>query len=242
MRRAPGTVAASCDFHGRLMRDGQYAPPGGLAVRDCALVAIATGRRARNLQELRSGVAESSLACIYYHFWGGLLRPTFDDPRYHNGFAVWVYHALHNQALAERLSVIDPKDYPDTGDLRTHLLQVIDSELEASGDGAEAPSDVLFDFVRSQIVVFSTSRSVDEPSELADALENMTRTSVFYHFIDARRRTPDAVDDFTTWLNDIDRDRFAGLTGHLAGIDPYFVTLAETRDELSRTFRDFFRK
>jgi hypothetical protein len=220
----------------------RYAPPGGLAVKDCALVAIATGRKARDLQELRDGIAEADLACIYYHFWGGLLRPTFDDPRYHNGFGIWVDNALHNQALAERLSVIDPKDYPDTSDLRTHVLQIIDSELEQRGSEAKAADDSLFDFIRSQIVVFTTSRSLDHPSELPEALTAMTRTSVFYHFIDARRRTPDAIDDFTTWLNDIDRDGYAELTDQLAGIDPFFVTLAETRDELARTFGEFFGK
>jgi hypothetical protein len=219
-----------------------YSPPGELAVKDCALVAIATGRRARDLQELRDGIAESDLACIYYHFWGGLLRPTFDDPRYHNGFGIWVENALHNQALAERLSVIDPKDYPDTSDLRTHVLQIVDSELEQRGNEAEASEDSLFDFIRSQIVVFTTSRSLAHPSELPEALANMTRTSVFYHFIDARRRTPDAVDDFTTWLNDMDRDGYAELTERLAGIDPFFVTLTETRDDLARTFAEFFAK
>ena len=219
-----------------------YNPPGGLAIKDCALVAIATGRRARDLTELRTGVAESDVACIYYHFWGGLLRPTFDDPRYHNGFAVWVDHALHNQALAERLSVIDPKDFPDTRDLRTHLLNVIDSELSLGTATASAPDDNLFDFIRSQIVVFDTSESVTSPSQLSDAVRAMSGTSVFYHFVDARRRTPDAVDDFTTWLNDIDRERYHDLTVRLAGIDPYFVSLAETRDELRRTFEEFIRE
>jgi hypothetical protein len=222
--------------------DNPYNPPGGLAVKDCALVAIATGRRARDLRELRDGIAESDVACIYYHFWGGLLRPTFDDPKYHNGFAVWVEHALHNQALAERLSVIDPKDYPDTNDLRRHLLHVVDSELDHVGVAAKAPDDRLFDFIRSQIVVFTTSRALSSPSELPDAIERMTRTSVFYHFIDARRRTPDAVDDFTTWLNDIDRERYAALTVRLASIDPFFVTLSEMRDELARAFREHLQE
>lgn len=216
-----------------------YNPPGGLAVKDCALVAIATGRRVRDLEELRNGIADADVACIYYHFWGGLLRSTFDDPKYHNGFAVWVDHALHDKALAERLSVVDPKDYPDTNSLREYLLRIIDAELAEGVCSARAAEDSLFDFIRSQIVVFATRRTLSDPSELPEAVEGMTRTSVFYHFIDARRRTPDAVDDFTTWLNDIDRDRYAALTLRLAGIDPFFVTLSETRDELVRAFREY---
>ena len=219
-----------------------YNPPGRLAVKDCALVAIATGRRARNLTELRDGIREADVASIYYHFWGGLLRPTFDDPLYYNGFAIWADHALHNKALAERLSVVDPQDHPDTNDLRTHLLDILDSELASGSVLATAPDDNLFDFIRSQIVVFTTSRSLTDPHELPGAVEEMTRTSIFYHFIDARRRTPDAVDDFTTWLNDIDRERYRDLTARLAGIDPFFVTLAETRAELGRTFREYLEE
>jgi hypothetical protein len=216
----------------------RYNPPGSLALKDCALVAIATGNRASDLRSLRDGIARADVACIYYHFWGGLLRSTFDDPKYHNGFAVWVDHALHNKVLAERLSVIDPKDFPDTNDLRQHLLHVVDSELNESGDSPLAAEDNLFDFIRSQIVVFATDRALTDPSELPSAVDEMSRTSVFYHFVDARRRTPDATDDFTTWLNDIDRERYRDLILRLAGIDPFFVTLSETRDELARAFRE----
>ena len=216
-----------------------YYPPGGLSIKDCALVAIATGHRARNLGELRHGISEVAAASIYYHFWGSLLRPTFDDPRFHNGFAIWTDHALHNRALAERLSVIDPTDYPDTDELRKHVLEVVDSELDEAGQLATAPDDNLFDFIRSQIVVFGTKRTLDDPSELPDAVEAMTSTSVFYHFIDARRRTPDSLDDFTTWLNDIDREKYGNLTTRLASIDPFFATLVETRNELARAFRNF---
>jgi hypothetical protein len=222
-----------------MSRSGEiYNPPGSLALKDCALVAIATGSRARDLRELRDGIARADVACIYYHFWGGLLRPTFGDPKYHNGFAIWIDHALHNKALAERLSVIDPKDFPDTNDLRAHLLNVLDSELKECVDSAAAAEDNLFDFIRSQIVVFATEHALTDPSELPSAVEGMTRTSVFYHFVDARRRTPDAVDDFTTWLNDIDRERYRELTSRLSGIDPFFLTLSETRDELERAFRE----
>ncbi len=217
-----------------------YYPPGGLSIRDCALVAIATGRRARNLRQLRDGIAEAAATSIYYHFWGSLLRPVFDDPKFNNGFAIWADHALHNTALAERLSVIDPTDYPDTNELRGHLLDIVDSELDRGEQIAAAPDDNLFDFIRSQIVVFRTGRTLDDPSELPDAVEAMTRTSVFYHFIDARRRTPDSVDDFTTWLNDIDREKYTNLTMRLASIDPFFATLVETKNELARAFRRFF--
>lgn len=219
-----------------------YNPPGGLAIKDCALVAIATGRRARDLRELRDGILEADAASIYYHFWGGLLRSTFDDPRYHNGFAIWVDHALHFSSLAERLSVIDPIDFHDMDSLRKRLVAVIDSELRPGEPCPEAPEDNFFDFIRSQIVVFRTSCTLADPVELPAALAGMSRSSIFYHFIDARRRTPASTDDFTCWLNDIDRSGYAELTTRLASIDPFFATLVETGEELTRAFEDHFAR
>ena len=194
------------------------APWGGFAVKDCALVAIATGRRARNLFELRDEIRTIDPASIYFHFWGSLLRPTFDDPRFNNSFAIWADHALHNTALAERLSVIDPTDFEDMEELRARVVAVIDQDLARGEQVTSAPEGGAFDFIRSQIVIFDTGKSIVDPADLPDAVAEMSRTSVFYHFIDARRRTPDSVDDFRTWLTDIDRTGFAELCNRLASI------------------------
>ena len=71
-------------------------------VRDCALAAIATGVTAETLRELRLTVRTIHPGSIYYHFWGGLLRPRFDDPEYHNDFAIWARTDLGDRILAER--------------------------------------------------------------------------------------------------------------------------------------------
>jgi hypothetical protein len=215
------------------------APWGAFEVKDCALVAIATGRRAHNLLELRDEIRNIDPASIYFHFWGGLLRPTFDDPRFHNGFAIWADRALRHTALAEKLSAIDPADFEDMERLRARIVEVIDGDLAEAGAVPSAPDGMAFDFIRSQIVVFDTGRRVLNTADLPDAVERMSRSSVFYHFIDARRRTPDNVDDFTTWLSDIERPRFSELCTRLGGIDPFYGTLVETRSELATVFRDF---
>ncbi|MBN2565059.1 MAG: hypothetical protein JXB46_05060 [Candidatus Eisenbacteria bacterium] len=223
------------------MDAGQRPDPpwGAFEVKDCALVAIATGRRARNLLELRDEIRTVDAASIYYHFWGSLLRPTFDDPRFNNSFAIWADHALHNTALAERLSVIDPTDFEDMEQLRTRVVEVIDQDLARTGLVPSAPEGAEFDFIRSQIVIFDTGKRLLYPADLPEAVAGMSKTSVFYHFIDARRRTPDSVDDFRTWLADIDRTGFAELCTTLAGIDPFYGSLEETRAMLREVFTDF---
>jgi hypothetical protein len=60
---------------------------------------------------------------------------------------------------------------------------------------------------------------------------------VFYHFIDARRRREDGLDDFRGWLEGFG-PRYAALIEALAHVDPYFSTLSELRLELARVFRE----
>lgn len=207
------------------------------AIKDCALAAIATGRGAQNLKELRDELLTIDPASVYYHFWGGLLRPTFDDPRYNNDFARWVHSALHNSGLAERLSVIDPCDFGDLEGLRREVVEVIEQELESIEILPWTPRERQFHFIRSQIVVFGTDVVVRRPEGLADAVEAASLGSIFYHFVDARRRTPDGIDDFRAWLSDLG-DGYPELRARLAGIDPFFQTLTELRAELARAIRE----
>lgn len=209
------------------------------AVKDCALAAIATGKRAQNLKELRDQLLTIDSASIYYHFWGALLRPTFDDPEYNNDFAAWVRHGLHEPALAERLSVIDPTDFEDIEALRYEVVEVIESHLDSLETIPWTRTDQQFHFIRSQIVVFSTNQTLTDPEELVRAVAGMSAGSIFYHFVDARRRTPGGMDDFRTWLTDFG-GRYAELCDVLAAVDPFFPTLHDLRQQLVSALAHFF--
>jgi hypothetical protein len=208
-------------------------------VKDCALAAIATGRRAQNLRELRDHLQVVHPGSVYYHFWGGLLRPRFDDPEYNNDFASWAGHALHDTRLAERLAVIDPAEHGDIESLRQETLNVIEQRLDELEHLIWAARDDQFPFIRAQTVVFDTHRRLDHPEDLVTILPALSLGSVYYHFIDARRRAPQGVDDFRAWL-----DRFGGeytpLTAQLMEVDPYFLTLAELRAQLTAVVVGFF--
>jgi hypothetical protein len=201
-------------------------------LKDCALAAIATGRRAQNLRELRDQLQVVDSGSIYYHFWGSLLRPDFDDPEYNNDFASWARHALHDVKLGEQLGVIDPADYPDIEGLRQELLEIIERRLDETEFLAWAKRDQQFHFVRSQIVVFDTGRRFSTPQELTAAIPTLSLGSIYYHVIDARRREPIWVDDFRSWLGRFG-ERYAGVCKQLEELDPYFNTLAELRAELA---------
>ena len=73
-----------------------------------------------------------------------------------------------------------------------------------------------------------------------DAVPRMSVGSIFYHFIDARRRRPEMMDDFRTWLKSCGAD-CDDLFSQLAAVDPYFGSLVELRAQLTNVFANFFR-
>jgi hypothetical protein len=201
-------------------------------VKDCALAVLATGQRAQSLRELRDRLDVISPDSVYHHFWGRLLRPAFENPEFVNDFAAWAHHGLRDEPLAERLAVIDPTEFEDLEALRQELIDVIEARLDEHEAPAWAPRDRQFHFMSSQIVVFDTHQRLATPEALAAAVSGMSLGSVFYHFIDARRRTPDGRDDLRVWLEGFGPD-LAPLSDALAGVDPYFSPLSRTRDVLA---------
>jgi len=223
------------------MGERPTAPPEPFRVRDCALVAIATGVSVRTLREIREALREAHPESIYYHFWGRLLQSQFDDPEYNNDFASWASHALHDKTLAERLSVINPIQFSRVEDLRQGLIDVMELRLDESEVMHRVTADQPFHFTRAQIVVFDTGRRVREPASLARATPALSDGSIFYHFIDARRRTPDRSDDFSSWLAGYG-ETYAQVIARLRAIDPYFSSLKGNRQILVELFRECFSK
>jgi len=213
--------------------------PQPFALRDCALIAIATGVRAHNLKELQDRVQGIEPGCLYYHFWGGLLRPRFDDPEYRNDFAIWVRNDVHDEELAERLACVDPTQHETLEGLREAVAEAIESRLEVMEAAAWQRTQSPFHFVRSQIAVFDTGHLLNQPAQLAECLPRLSLGSVFYHFIDARRRVPERLDDFRVWLQHWGT-RYADLCDRLAEVDYYFVSLADLRKELALILGEYF--
>jgi hypothetical protein len=208
------------------------------AIKDCALANIATGRRAQTLRELRNILRDVHAGSIYHHFWGTLLRPQSSDREFNNDFASWSFHSIHDNRMAERLAVIDPMDFSDLEGLRQEVIEVIDERLDETEVVLFAGADQQFHFVRSAIVVFDTHRRLAEPEELVAALPSLSVGSVFYHFIDARRRTEGGVDDFRAWLTGLGTD-YADLCDALAETDPYFDSLYSLKTRLSGIFERY---
>jgi len=213
--------------------------PHAFIVRDCALIAMATGKRARSLVGLRDHLETIEQESIYYHFWGGLLRPQFEDYEYHNDFASWAAHTLNDRTIAERLGIIDPTKFGTLDQLRQELVELVDERIDELEVFPWAPRDKQFDFIVSDIVVFTTKKTIGEPEALLSIVPEMSLGSIFYHFIDARRRAPESTDDFTRWLMNYGK-RYQDLIDGIMGIDPYLTSLSALRDELTEELSKHF--
>ena len=214
--------------------------PGPFFIKDCALVALATGRRARMLQEFRSELASIDVSSIYHHYWGSLLQARFEEREFNNDFAAWIRHGIHDAILAERLAALDPTDYTDLELLRHEIMELIDMRLDECEGLLWMRATQQFEFIRSQIIVFDTSCYLRQPTELATAIEQFSTSSIFYHFIDARRRTEHRCDDFSDWLGGFG-EKFTVLREQIADIDPYFGNLSELRMQLTQLFQTYFQ-
>lgn len=198
-------------------------------VKDCTLLTRMSGiKEAANLRELRERVAACGEDVLYLHFSGTLLRPSFDYPDYHNDFAVWAKLYLDDRVLAERLGILDPYSVESMDNLREKMLDILDERLSDLPVNPTVSKGNEFFFLEATTVIFETGDIIEEPSQLPEKISNMTNGSIFYHFIEARRRTPDRLDDFSEWLLQFG-DVGAGYAHALSSIDFSFFTLTEIR-------------
>ena len=196
--------------------------------RDCSLTILSLGRTARNLRELRAELAAVPAASLQHHFYDAFLRPSFDDREYRNDFAAWSRRMLRDAPLAERLSVVDPLDCADFEDVRDRLIEVVEERLAEDPRHAEVLDGMEFRFLRSQLVYFDTGQRAASIRELREMLPRTTTSSVFYHFVDARFRTPEKRDDYSAWLAGFGGEG-AAVAARLARVDFQLWSLAETR-------------
>ncbi len=171
--------------------------PDPFYIKDCALSVIATGESASTLLELKEILKRIPLSSIYHHFWGGRLRETFIFPEFQNDFARWAHKYLHDDILSEKLGVLDPTEYANLDEIREVMIEIIEQRLDEVEIIVWSSKRSRFHFLRSIVVVFDTPLVVNHPSELKQIIPNLSPSSIFYHFIDARKRTPTGIDDFS---------------------------------------------
>lgn len=208
------------------------------AIKDCALITRMAGiDTAVNLRELRERIRICPTECLFHHFCETAIRASFDDPEFRNDFAIWSARHLRERVLAERLGIINPYLSDNLESVRQTVIDIIDEHLAELPNIPWVKKGDDFRFMRAVTVVFDTELTILQPSQLVSAIESMNLSSLYYHYVDARRRNERRIDDFSIWLeNFLPQSRNTIKT--LEQMDFYFMSLTELRSALVRAIKN----
>ncbi len=205
------------------------------AVKDCAIITQTGGLdSAINLRELKERIILCPIQCLYFHFCETLIRPTFDNPEFRNDLALWASTHLRDGVLAEKLGIINPYGFADLEKLREKVIEIIEDRLSELQSLPSVPRGEGFILMRAATVVFDTGVKMTSPEDIRKYLPDMSNSSIYYHFLEARRRTPDRTDDFTFWLQFL-KNKPQPLIDAFSQIDFSFLNLSELKQELIKT-------
>ena len=116
------------------------------------------GRKAHNLEELLSGIKEVPAMSIYHHTHHYLEMHEFLSPEPPNDYAYWITNILLEKLLGEEVASIDLRQLSTIEEIRSRLIEVIESYLQATQETTlrYAPNGQEFHFMSARTFVFPT--------------------------------------------------------------------------------------
>ncbi len=206
--------------------------------RECISIMKSTGRKAKNLRELRDLIAIISDESLYHHTYQYYLKRQILE--YSNDFAQWAGDSLEESALSEYFSNIDPFLFNDIDGLRKALLKVIDDYLQRFPEPREAMPGNEFYFKEAIILLFPAGLRANNLAEFLIGIKYIDLPSIFYHYYEARVRLGGGIDDFSKWVEDALERR--DLAARIRTIDPLMHTLEGIREHLVEMLEEEVRK
>jgi hypothetical protein len=196
--------------------------------RQCVSILKSTGRKAKNLRELRENIAQVSDESIFHHTYQYFLKGHILE--YTNDFAHWAGEGLEERALAEHLSSIDPYDFSSIADLRNRFLHAIDEYLKKFPEPREVMAGEEFYFNQTITLIFPVGIRVQNLAEFLIAIKYVDAGSIYYHFYEARTRLGSGVDDFSAWIQDVVLKK--ELADKIRAIDPFMHSVDGIREHI----------
>jgi uncharacterized protein DUF5752 len=206
--------------------------------RECISIMKSTGRKAKNLRELRNLIAIISDESLYHHTYQYYLKRQILE--YSNDFAHWAGESLEESALSEYFSNIDPFLFKDIDGLRKALLKVIDDYLQRFPEPRETVPGNEFYFKEAIILLFPAGLRANNLAEFLIGIKYIDLPSIFYHFYEARVRLGSGIDDFSKWVEDALGRK--DLAARIRTIDPLMHTLEGIREHLVEMLEEEVRK
>jgi cell fate (sporulation/competence/biofilm development) regulator YlbF (YheA/YmcA/DUF963 family) len=197
--------------------------------RQCITILKATGKKAKNIHELRELIKTISDDSIFHHTYQYFLKGHILE--YTSDLAHWAGESLEESALSERLSNIDPYEFKAISDLRKELIHVIDDYLEQFPEPREAIQGDEFYFNETITYIFPLGIRARNLAEFLTAIRHINTASIYYHFYEARMRLGSGIDDFSKWIEDVFDKK--DLAARIRAIDPFMHTLQEIQKHIT---------
>ncbi len=196
--------------------------------KQCASILKTTGKKARNLRELRDLISTASDESLFHHTYQYFMKGRILE--YTNGFAQWAGEGIEERVLAEHLSNLDPYDFKNLGELRNELLKVIDKYLEIYPEPREVIAGDEFYFNETVTMIFQVGITAKNTAEFLTAVKYVDAGSVYYHFYEARVRLGGGVDDFSAWFDKVLMKK--ELAEKIKSIDPFIHSIEGIRGHI----------
>jgi hypothetical protein len=193
----------------------------------CVELRQALDRQAVDERELMDRLEEVPAGSIFYHTHGYFLRHRPLTTAYGNDFARWAAVEVRDQALAERLAVVDPFEFEQLEELREELITIVHDHLRRLGTVPRADAGRAFHFQQSHVVQVELGPRVTTLAEFRDGLATVDASAIYFHMVEARARLGRLPGDFAQWLR--------GSLGHEAlasqveRIDSYMTSVERVR-------------
>jgi hypothetical protein len=204
------------------------------AVFDCSLARCAIGQSCSNLRELLAALHGIPDNVLEHHMLRCPLEDHFELYEFPNDLARWCWDALGDHVIGEQLGLVDPYRFKSTADLRAKLVEIMEDRLWNLERVPWCRPGLELHLLASRLVAYDTGQRIPTPVALAEAMPQMSLRSIFFHVYEARRRTSNATDDFSAWLEQHEAN--PSLVARLRAIDFYFLNLSQLRREMMDVF------
>jgi hypothetical protein len=180
-------------------------------------------------RELMRRVGEVPAGSIFFHTFGYFLRHRAFTTAYGNDFARWAALEIGDQALAERLAVVDPFAFSTLEALREHLVTILQDHLRGREAERRLEFDRAFHFQQSDVVEVPLGVTAQTLGEFRAGLAIVDESAIYLHTVETRARARHA-EAFSAWLRE--SLELPELAERFERIDPYLTTLERIRGRL----------
>src|SRR5262249_16677307 len=149
----------------------------------CVELRQALDKTALDERELMDRIEEIPPGSIFYHTHGYFLRHRPVTMAYGNDFARWVALEVRDQALAERLGLVDPFEFASLEDLREELLTILHDHLATLSSVPRVEFGEAFFFQESHIIEVPLGATARTLAEFRAGLAGAEASAIYYHMV-----------------------------------------------------------